>query len=50
MFKISNKNRRMNSKANIFWDVVLDVFAYIVIIAAHSFTFLYMNLLFTYIF
>ena len=37
MFKVNIKSTN-NVKANISWDVALDVFAYIVIIAVYTFT------------
>ena len=49
MFKVDNKSAN-NIKANISQDDVLDIFAYITIIAVCTFTCLYTNLLFTYIF
>ena len=49
MFKVNNKNTN-HIKANISWDVALDVSANIVIITVYTFTYLYTNLLFTYIF
>ena len=39
MFKINNKKKENELKANISWDVVINVFAYIVIIAAYTFAF-----------
>ena len=44
MFKVDNESAN-NIKANISQDVVLDIFAYITIIAVCTFTCLYTNLL-----
>ena len=45
-----NKKSTNDIKANISQDVPLDVFAYIVIIDVHTFTCLYTNLFYTYMF